>query len=92
VNIDCIHRYVCGLQENKTCTKGGCVNFIDESQEVSDVQIEFIICRAEMALRHNKVPKKYRANALLTLKTYITNPSLRTDVCHKCLGTGKRIK
>ena len=63
-----------------------------KQMKLSDRQIEHVLSKTEYALRHNRVHHSKQANIILTLKSYLTEDGINIDVCHECLGTGKKQK
>jgi len=57
--------------------------------QLSDLEIEFIIKKIESAYQTNNMPKYKKKNFLLNVENLLKK-TFNYDVCHLCLGTGKK--
>lgn len=59
---------------------------------LSNKQIEWILERAELAYRHNALSKSKQQRFIGSLQAYLKKDAhgVIEDVCHQCLGSGKR--
>ena len=56
---------------------------------LTDAEINYIIERASLAYKHNKLPQKRKLEFITTLKSYIQRGGIVENVCNACLGTGR---
>jgi DnaJ-class molecular chaperone len=57
---------------------------------LSNIQIEIILKKAASAYDANRLAKSKREQFLTCLRSTLLMDLVKNDVCHACLGTGKK--